>query len=270
MSRTESAGIIKSRRSEPKNFNAGAPGSDSKFDFKAFSKTGFLSEFDEYQDPYKIVNKYRNTDRSKIEKTHKGSFKPSGSAAKLKKNIEYISDPVTARPLTASNAESQKNFFTNPAKKGFGGSVGITLGKFFEYLPDPYERKKEHASKEWSEHKKKMGNKPFFITFKKRKCFTPDFQFFRIPSDLPEHKSPEPFSDTRPAFRPNNPPKKGYNCTLEPYPEHISDPPTDFQQRPSTTQNPWRYTTKWTTGPTVSVQKYNQQVRPHNSSSQFN
>jgi Domain of unknown function (DUF4586) len=160
------AGIAKSRRSEPKNFNAGAPGSDTKFDFKAFSKTGFLSECKSdncilpkttsTKIPTKLSINTETLTGVKLKKTirvHLNLLEVLLSCNPLpkfliprKKNIEYISDPISARPQTASNADSQKNFFTNPAKKGFGGNVGITLGKFFEYLPDPYERKKEHAT----------------------------------------------------------------------------------------------------------------------------
>ncbi len=33
-----------------------------------------------------------------------------------------------------------------------------------------------------------MGKNPFYLSYKKKNTFTPDYKFYRIPKDLPEHK----------------------------------------------------------------------------------
>ncbi|OUM70556.1 hypothetical protein PIROE2DRAFT_1067, partial [Piromyces sp. E2] len=51
-----------------------------------------------------------------------------------------------SKPSTPSKATAKinKNIYTNPAKKGVGyGYVDVTIGKYYEYMSDPYDRIKE-------------------------------------------------------------------------------------------------------------------------------
>eukprot|EP00833_Pecoramyces_ruminatium_P008967 jgi/Orpsp1_1/1182999/evm.model.c7180000083443.1 len=72
---------------------------------------------------------------------------------------------IKSKPSTPSKkpAKVNKNIYTNPAKKGVGyGYLDITIGKYYEYMSDPYDRIKEIKKKERLEKEKKnIDPKPF-------------------------------------------------------------------------------------------------------------
>lgn len=127
-----------------------------------------------------------------------------------------------------------RNFLTNPPKKGEVGK-GTSFRGTFEHLPDPFDRKKELLKKERLEHESKVQEKPFSQRVKPRSTFGAIKEVFGSDVPLPPVKEKEPPSTPPPGlhdkpFKPSNPPKKGYNKTLDKFPKYVEDP-LKFVQR---------------------------------------
>jgi len=91
-----------------------------------------------------------------------GTFDHQYPLSDKEKNNIPKSKPST--PSTKSSAKvNNKNIYTNPAKKGVGyGYVDVTIGKYYEYMSDPYDRIKEIQKNERiARQKKNIDTKPF-------------------------------------------------------------------------------------------------------------
>lgn len=99
-------------------------------------------------------------------------------------------------------------------------------------MADPYDHKREILTKEREEHEAKVQEKAFSQMARKKDTFNPIKEVFGTDVPLPkeeekipskEHISPHmPLHDK--AFKPSNPPKHGYNKTLEKFPAYKEDP----------------------------------------------
>jgi len=224
----------------------------------AFTKTGYLSFNDEYIEPTKVM-KYRDSNSNKGLTVHGQAFRPSGSnPKKIKAPYEYISDPMAATQA----GTSQKNFFTAPGKKGYGSTTYGHLFSHPKYVVDPYDFPKVVDSMERKEHWGKIQSGPFFTTYPKRDHFTPNIQVYRDPPGL-NSKRPQTNTENR-GFKPflrSNPPKIGYNRTINSFPQYIEEGEIENHKSPKT-EGIWRHTYNGLSVPSNSVMQYNDQNRP--------
>ncbi len=119
-----------------------------------------------------------------------------------------------------------RNFLTNPPKKGEIGK-GTTFGGKIEHLPDPFDRRKELAKKEREDHLQKLQEKPFSQRVKGKETFGTVKEVFGEDRVYPQKKPAEkrePLMTHEQPFKPSNPPKKGYNKTIEKFPPYKEDP----------------------------------------------
>jgi len=175
------------------------------------------------------------------------------------KPVDYHSHPVS------KNIEGPplKNFVTAPVKKGKGNT---TVGHLFSsnsYEVDPYEFPNLMNSMERKDHAARIQSGAFFTTFKKRDHFTPNMHVYRDPPNMksPKQKFANTISGLRP-FLSSNPAKKGYNCTINRFPEYAEEGDLHPEhKRAQTASGLWKPTHREKSVPTISVQQYNARNR---------
>lgn len=123
-----------------------------------------------------------------------------------------------------------RNFLTNPPKEGEVGK-GTSFGGNLPHMPDPYDYKREILRKEREEHESKVQEKPFSQMAKKKDTFNPIKEVFGTDVALPKieeelkGQNPPPHMPLHDKpFKPSNPPKKGYNKTIDKFPPYKEDP----------------------------------------------
>lgn len=184
-----------------------------------------------YSDPIKMRRRHR------LEESKKNLSKPflPSSGEKMQSGLgnHYgtLSGPVAAFSPVARAAKSAKgvgkNVLTNPPKQGTGyGFVGVTLGKYPNSMPDPYDNDRERARKEMSQHKNSLKGGAFRLNMHPQSYF--DGNPFRMDKPLPPvRKSASAGSKDLKPFKPSSPAKKMGGCkigTFDPYPSHSADP----------------------------------------------
>jgi len=140
------------------------------------------------------------------------------------KEPHYKSKPSTP---SKSSAKINKNIYTNPAKKGVGyGYVDITIGKYYEYMSDPYDRIKEIRKNEREESaKKNVDTKPFIAGSHKNDCFdNTGFSWDINQETIAKNKkrvvkTPTDKKGYEQPFRPAS----NIDFTINKFPEYISD-----------------------------------------------
>ena len=129
------------------------------------------------------------------------------------------------------------------------------------YTEDPFGRKRELDKKELQEHYAKLQEKPFSQKVKGRDTFQTHKDAYgedrvyvarkpvgkRLP--LMTHEYP---------FKPSHPPRKGYNKTLDKFPEYKEDPMRAVERKKvageqQEEQAKWRHTHRLKSKPTPSV-----------------
>lgn len=242
----------------PRNFMGGRPKTTAGKD--AFTQCGYLSQNDEYIEPNKAM-RYRDSNANKVKDVHGSAFRPSGTnAPKVMAPYPYASDPMQPN----QTAPALKNFVTAPVKRGKGNT---TVGHLFSnttYETDPYDFPGQLNSMERKEHAGKIRSGAFFTTFKKRDHFTPNMFVYRDPAGMTatKRKLAATTSGLRP-FLNSNPPRTGYNCTINRFPDYAEEGEyIPEHKRAQTASGLWRPTYREKSVPTVSVQQYNAQNRP--------
>lgn len=113
-----------------------------------------------------------------------------------------------------------------PPKKGWVGK-NTSFGGNLPHLPDPYDFGKEQEKKAFKEAQAKMQEKPFSQRARSMAQFGTIKEVFGenppIPARPPTTKPPPPYYQEV-AFKPTKPPRSGYNCTLEKFPEYKPNP----------------------------------------------
>jgi len=240
----------------PKNFMGGRPRS-ANVRLDSFTKTGYLSQNDEYINPSQTM-KYRES--SGVNKVHKQAFKPSADVpSRLRAPYEYVSDPI--EPTEAGNVP--KNFVTTGLKKGYGNT---TYGHLFSqprYHVDPYDYPREADCKERAQHANRIRSGAFYNTFKKRDHFTTNHRLYRDPPGM----SRRPIQSAKgPRFQPflrSDLPRNGYNCTINRFPEYTEQPPVEPALGQSQgKEGKWRVPYRELSKPSPSIQQYNNITRP--------
>jgi len=138
--------------------------------------------------------------------------------------------------LPAKRTSPSRNFMTSPPKKGTFGTPGTTIGKGTEltYISNPYDAEHKKVLAEAREAARKItsnGHSPFRSACRRQGCFdesgvTGASKVFGMDRALPEKK--QNMASTLPPcpvpFRPSSPGKKGFNCTINKFPEYKEDP----------------------------------------------
>jgi len=133
--------------------------------------------------------------------------------------------PRSAATPTKSTAKINKNIYTNPAKKGVGyGYVDVTIGKYYEYMSDPYDRMKELNKKERQESiKKNIDPKPFVAGSKITDYFdNSGFSWDINQETIKKNKKVEKLPEIKKLEHPFRP-ASNIDYTINKFPEYISD-----------------------------------------------
>ncbi|ORX43403.1 hypothetical protein BCR36DRAFT_586684 [Piromyces finnis] len=134
---------------------------------------------------------------------------------------------VRSKPSTPSHSSTKtnKNIYTNPAKKGVGyGYLDVTIGKYYEYMSDPYDRIKEMKKKERLENEKRnIDTKPFIAGSNKNDCFDNSGYSWEINREtIAKNKKKDTTSDKKKFEQPFRP-ASNIDFTINKFPEYISD-----------------------------------------------
>ena len=132
---------------EPRNFTT-KNAKKGHIDSVLFSKPDYITVGDPYQDSSKF--KLRDTKdnfKQKGGEQFETNFKPAKTfQRKVKADFEHMSDykelSKVRKAPDGSVITEPKNFLTNPPKRGIVGKQ-TNFGGNPEYMPDPFERRKE-------------------------------------------------------------------------------------------------------------------------------
>lgn len=128
------------------------------------TKTGKLNEV-YFSSPEYISDPYRKTSSRKVLGTQSSSWKPAGPKPEPYALFPHEASEVHQR-LNKKGPDGKviiepRNFFTSPAKKGTGQTPGVLIGPLYEYMNEPYDRKKKLMSEERKKHIEKMQSESF-------------------------------------------------------------------------------------------------------------
>ena len=199
---------------------------------------------------------------------HDREFRPAKTVHEKMKKLPYNymplmenkKDPAKFKDDEGNVITENKNFYTNPMKRGNVGK-GTTFGGKIPYKEDLYDIQKEIAKKEREYHDSKIQDKPFSQRAKHTEVFNKPRAVYEENPRLPD-KREKVFESKRAehdrAFRPANPAKRGNHQTIEKFPKYVEDPPTDKKYVKPPEDAPdgppgWKATYKKMTRPTPSV-----------------
>jgi hypothetical protein len=143
---------------DPRNFTTKNP-KKGAIDSVLFSKPSYVTQGDPFKEPAKVPMRNSVKDGFKLG-GHELNFKPAKAVPRpVKADFSHMTDHVEVSKVRkgpdGAVVIEPKNFLTNPPKKGNVGK-GTTLGGKIDYLPDPFDRKRELERKEHEEHLKKV------------------------------------------------------------------------------------------------------------------
>lgn len=126
----------------------------------------FIPIGDPYKDPSKF--KLREGKKDGHVGVHEHNFRPAGTVPKkVTSDFDHKSDYVPVNKCRKDPEGGVRtdppNFVTNPPKKGNSATTpGVLLQKdYYDFIENPYDRRKELLKKEREEHHRKMQEKPF-------------------------------------------------------------------------------------------------------------
>jgi len=154
-----------------------------------------------------------------------GTFEQEYPLNAKEKETRVKSKPSTPSTPTKKTAKVNKNIYTNPAKKGVGyGYVDVTIGKYYEYMSDPYDRAKEIKKKERIERKKKnIDSKPFIAGSNRNEYFdNTGFSWDINQETIKKNKKVEKLPEIKKLEHPFRP-ASNIDYTINKFPEYISD-----------------------------------------------
>ena len=183
-------------------------------------------------DPYKDAGKLQMRAPKKEghkEAGHDHAFKPAKTVKEpVKASYDHMTDykEVKINRKTEDGVWTEpRNFLTNPPKPGQVGKQ--TSFGTVPYIEDDYNNKRKLEKKELEEHHKKMQEKPFSQRVKHKETFYSIREQLEENPPIPQRKPPakrEPLMTHDAPFKPSHPPKKGYNNTIDKFPEYKPDP----------------------------------------------
>ena len=219
---------------DPRNFTTKKP-KKGRGPEVTFSKPVFATIGDPYKDG---GNKPMRTAKHEGYKDagHDKDFKPAMNISrKVKADFDHLTDLVEKKKSHKGEDGhvilEPRNFLTNPPKQGEVGK-GTSFGGNLPHMPEQYDYKQEVLTKERKIHESTLQEKPWSQMVKQKDTFNPVKEVFG--TDVPPVKEEpvvkvettphEPLHDK--PFKPSNPAKKGYNKTLDKFPEFKPDPMT--------------------------------------------
>lgn len=202
-----------------------------------------LLEGDKYQDPGTHEREYQK--KNKLKNISQTPFRPSSPPKKstglggwygcIGKQFPHMTeyDVVQKGASPKKHTPGPKNILTSPPRKGTYGFPGTTIGKYPEYMSDPYDAAREKALEEKKKLKeKKVSEKPFksmsrsldffdsYPNVAASRIYTIDYD--KLPK--PRKKKEEQKKKIEKPFKPSSPPKVGYDSYFTKFPEYMSDP----------------------------------------------
>lgn len=197
-----------------------------------------MFEGEAYSDPIKMRRQHRIKEGQKnIGKPFlpsSGDKKPSGSG----NHYGTLGGAVPA--FSAQNKSGgaykspNKNFYTNPGKKGTGfGYLPVTLGPFPKHMTEPYDQVALNDKKLLEQHRGKMKGGSFKLNMHPKAFF--DEKPYTTDKPLPPAKKSPPPKPITAAFKPSHPAKKPAGCkagTFDTYPTHSVDQYGKHYRRP--------------------------------------
>lgn len=129
---------------DPRNFTTKNP-KKGHIDSVLFSKPTYISQGDPFKEAAKVPMRNSVKDGFK-QGGHELNFKPAKSVPRpVKADFPHMKD-YEEKKINRKGPDGvitePRNFLTNPPKRGLVGK-GTTLGGKIDYLPDPFERKRE-------------------------------------------------------------------------------------------------------------------------------
>ncbi|CAI2374592.1 unnamed protein product [Moneuplotes crassus] len=236
--------------SEPGYITSGDPYSDKKLTMREPKKDG-----------YKVVSDHAFKPAKQIPEPVKSAYEHMQADEHVKKNHRDADGAVILAP---------RNFTTTGAKQGNPATTpGVLFEKeYYPHMKDEYDRRKELASEELKESKKKMQEKPFSQRIKPVETFNNIEQTYgeeglKFPKKKPPRKAKPQVEHPGP-FKPSNPGKKGAtDKTIQPFPEYLDDKkaledpnygkPTQKKVKKDDERPPWKPNTFVKSRPTPSV-----------------
>lgn len=190
-----------------------------------------ISEGDQYMDPGANERKERAARKNK--NVSEKPFYPSKPASRswFSKGTQFgcigpqyqHEKEFDEEALKAAAREPvPKNLYTSPGKKGTYGFPGTTMGKPLDLMDEPYLVSRELEKVERKVAREKIS-KGFISTHKSATGLFDNNIYSYNPGDWAE-KPKERKPPLEKSFRPTHPPKKGYNCTINSFPEYKEDP----------------------------------------------
>lgn len=116
---------------------------------------------------------------------------------------------------------SQKGIFTNNMKKGYGNTTAGHLFSHYPYQGFPEDDKRAKDSNDRLVHKAKIPT-PFVGSSHPSATFTDDFAVYNKNEPYqPTNEDNQFRAKSNGKWNYNNPNKKGYNGTFEPFPQYV-------------------------------------------------
>lgn len=191
-----------------------------------------------------------------MRKKHDNSWRPGGKVSE-----SYIIYPHEASDVFKTIKRKQadgsvrlepRNFYTSPPKKG-NNTPGVTIGKYPEHIPDPYERKEKLMRGKSQKGNGVIHDEAFKGTDHGNGTFWKDIDVYGIDSKVlvskPKRSSSQKGAHHDLPFRPPNPTKG----EIGKYPEYMPNPMHVPKRKAPAEQEPWRASTQQRTCPTPSV-----------------
>lgn len=221
-----------------------------------FSSPGYNSIGEPYQDPKGL--KLRGEDQRMRMTVHGKEFKPGGRV-KGKYASEFLNSP-TDEKLNAnfSKTTGPRGFFTSPLKHGIG--PGTLIQKYnYGHMVDEYDRKKDMARENNRKHRALQLGRPFSNVVKGKRTFGNDHDEYGEDNlNIQGKKLKQPYKGLlhEKPFKYSNPPKMGYEKTINRFPEYQNEGKIGDSGDPkksSTNYLPWRPSYLRKTEPSDSI-----------------
>jgi hypothetical protein len=218
----------------PKNFYSSKM-KNGQSDQALFTAPKYNGINDPYDEPWKSLKLRSSTSKS-------GSrARPftAGGNVKQRDPTSYLKHQLVQKENLREGPWQVKsrnpNFVTSKCKTGGGRTTpGVGIGgTTIKYTEDDFDREKDHKREVGRKHKEKIP-RPFSSTVRQRTTFTknkmcyseeglklkPKKELYKY--DPADHSGP---------FVPSNPPKKGHNKTIDPFPKYVEDPGKKIMQK---------------------------------------
>lgn len=224
-----------------------------------------MSVSDPYNKPVEKVMRDNNDHDLHKEAGHDVKFKPAKHVREkyYKASYEHMVDRVEVKKdykdADGAVITAPRNFYTMPPKKGEVGK-NTYFNKFPEWMVDDFNWPRKVAKNEMEEGKKLEQEKPFSQRAKDIGLFNKDKEVYDLKTEIPAKPRKQPMAppmEQEFAFKPAKPPRRGYSCTFEKFPNYMENPlkfterkiPVEGEEKPPA----FKSATNFKSRPTPSV-----------------